>query len=91
MLQVHYSKGMRYRCVNGNINQGVPICISFGGVRVDQVVSMEILKAIQPMAIDAALQAAEQVQGRRIGRVRVVTLPPGDEASADAEASRPAP
>lgn len=74
MLQVHYSKGMRYRCVNGNINQGVPICISFGGVRVDQAVSMEILKVIQPMAIDAALQAAEQAKGRQSDLVRALQL-----------------
>src|SRR5204862_7915375 len=46
MLQVHYGRrGIRYRCVTGNIHQGVPICISFGQVRVDQAVSMEVLKA----------------------------------------------
>ena len=67
MLQVNYGRqGIRYRCVSENINQGVPKCISFGRVRVDQAVSTEILKAIQPMAIDAALEAAEQVASGRV-------------------------
>jgi hypothetical protein len=52
---------MRYQCVNGNINQGVPKCISFGGVRVDQAVASEVLRIIEPMALDAALQAAEHL------------------------------
>ena len=75
MLKVHYSrKGTRYRCVNGNINQGVPICISFGGVRVDQVVSMEVMKVIQPMALDAALEAADQVLWQQSDRTRALHL-----------------
>ena len=57
MLRVHYvgkgAREMRYLCVNGHINQGVPKCISFGGGRVDHAISAEILKVIQPIAIDA--------------------------------------
>jgi DNA invertase Pin-like site-specific DNA recombinase len=64
MLRVHYlgknRQEMRYLCINGHINQGVPKCISFGGVRIDRAVSDEILKVVQPVAIDAALRAAEQ-------------------------------
>lgn len=75
MLHVNYgNKGIRYVCVSENINQGLSKCISFGRVRVDQVVSMEILKAIQPMAIDAALEAADQVQRRQSDRTRALEL-----------------
>ena len=78
MLRVHYSgklrKEMRYLCINGHLNQGVPRCISFGGMRVDQVVSEEILKVVQPLAIDAALQAAEQKSQQEVERTRVLEL-----------------
>jgi hypothetical protein len=78
MLQVHYfgkpRKEMRYQCVNGHINKGVSKCISFGGARVDPAVSEEILKVIQPLAVDAALEAAEQVLQHQTERIRVLEL-----------------
>lgn len=78
MLRVHYlgknRKEMRYQCINGHINQGVPKCISFGGVRVDQVVSDEILKVVQPVAIDAAIRAVGQKVQQRNERVRALEL-----------------
>ncbi len=60
--------------VNGNINQGVAKCIGFGGVRVDQAVSREILKVIQPLAIDAALQAADQILEQQSDRIQALQL-----------------
>jgi DNA invertase Pin-like site-specific DNA recombinase len=78
MLRVHYlgknRQEMRYLCINGHINQGVPKCISFGGVRVDQAVSDEVLKVVQPVAIDAALRVAEQRLQRQDERARVIEL-----------------
>ncbi|HZD39566.1 MAG TPA: recombinase family protein, partial [Terriglobales bacterium] len=79
MLHVQYNnrkelKQIRYVCVNGNINQGLPKCIGFGGVRVDQAVSKEILKVIQPLAIDAALQAADQLAEQQSARVHALEL-----------------
>ena len=38
------------------------MCIAFGQVRVDRAVSREVLQAIQPLAIEAALEAADQLQ-----------------------------
>jgi DNA invertase Pin-like site-specific DNA recombinase len=77
MLRVHYFKkrrNLRYQCVNGHINQGNQKCIAFGGVRADQAISAEILKVIQPTAIDAALQAAEQTQQQRSECLRALQL-----------------
>jgi hypothetical protein len=65
---------MRYQCINGHINQGVPKCISFGGVRVDQAVSEEILSVCRPVAIDAALRAGEQKVQQQSERIRVLEL-----------------
>jgi len=75
ILHVNYGRrGIRYRCMSENINQGLASCISFGRVRVDQVVSAEILKAIQPMAVDAALEAADQLQRRQSDRTHALQL-----------------
>ncbi len=83
MLRVHYfgkpRKELRYQCINGHINQGVPRCISFGGVRVYQAVSEEILKVVQPLAIEAALQAAEQQSQQQAERTRPLELELGLE------------
>jgi hypothetical protein len=75
MLKVNYGRqGIRYRCMNENIIQGLANCISFGRVRVDQMVSLEILQVIQPMALDAALEAAEQLAGQQSDRTRALQL-----------------
>ncbi len=78
MLRVHYlgknRREMRYLCINGHINQGVPKCISFGGVRIDQAVSDEILKVVQPVAIDAAVRVAEQRSQQQNERARALEL-----------------
>lgn len=75
ILKVNYGRrGIRYRCINGNINQGVASCISFGRVRVDQMVSQEILKVIQSVALDAALEAADQIARQQSDRSRAVQL-----------------
>ncbi len=78
MLQVHYGgkrrNEMRYQCVNGNINQGTARCISFGGLRVDQALSAEIVKAVQPTAIQAAFQAADQASQVRTEQTRALEL-----------------
>lgn len=78
MLRVHYfgkpRQELRYQCINGHINQGVPRCISFGGVRVDEAVSEEILRVVQPVAIEAAMQAAEQQSQQQGERTRALEL-----------------
>jgi hypothetical protein len=77
MLRVRYFKkrhNLRYQCVNGHINQGAPKCIGFAGVRADKAISAEILKVIQPAAVDAALLAAEQMQGQDYERKHALEL-----------------
>jgi hypothetical protein len=65
---------MRYQCIGGHLNEGIPKCISFGGLRIDQAVSEEILKIVQPVAIDAALRASEQKVQQQSERMRAVEL-----------------
>lgn len=52
----------RYHCRGGHVNHGGPPCISFGGMRVDRAVSAEIIARLQPLGVEAALDA-EAAQG----------------------------
>jgi len=50
----------RYCCVRGRLDKGDETCISFGGVTVDDAVSREVLRVLQPAAIDAAVLAVTE-------------------------------
>jgi DNA invertase Pin-like site-specific DNA recombinase len=69
MLHVSYtgrrSVVLRYHCKGAHINHGEGWCISFGGLRTDQAVADEILHVIGGNAVDAALQAADQMREQR--------------------------
>lgn len=52
----------RYECVGDRIHHGGPPCIAFGGLRVDQAVEAEVLRVVEPAALEAALQAWELLQ-----------------------------
>jgi DNA invertase Pin-like site-specific DNA recombinase len=73
MLHVGYSgRGgtvPRYFCRGAHLNHGEERCLSVGGLRVDAAVSGEILRVVEPIAIESALHASElqeqQTQQRR--------------------------
>jgi DNA invertase Pin-like site-specific DNA recombinase len=50
---------LRYICVRGARDNGEPRCISFGGLVVDDAIGKEILRVVQPAAVDAAVVASE--------------------------------
>ena len=62
-LTVHYTgrEGdiLRYSCNRGWLDNGEPRCITFGGVTVDGAVAQEVLRVVQPGAIEAAVAASE--------------------------------
>jgi hypothetical protein len=51
---------VRYTCCRGYLDNVEPRCISFGGRDVERVVSRELLRVVQPAAIEAALQASAE-------------------------------
>ena len=60
-----------YRCDRPALQLGQPRCCTFGGGRPDEAVARELLRAVQPMAIEAAQQAElrlmqAQAEQRRI-------------------------
>ncbi|MGO9234876.1 MAG: recombinase family protein [Methylocella sp.] len=60
-LTVSYSGSMPgqrvYRCDRPNLALGLPRCMTFGGSRVESALIGELLRAVEPMAIEAALEA----------------------------------
>jgi DNA invertase Pin-like site-specific DNA recombinase len=64
----------RYMCRGAHINHGESWCISFGGLRPDQFIASIVLEAVQPKAVDAALQAAERVAKEQDDQLRALTL-----------------
>ena len=63
-LTVRYTGGqhdiLRYSCSRGWMDNGEPRCIAFGGLRVDDAIAAEVLRVVQPAAIEAAVQAQQQ-------------------------------
>ena len=50
---------LRYVCYRAWLDNGEPPCIAFGGLPVDEAISREILRVVEPAAIKAAVMAAE--------------------------------
>lgn len=51
----------RYCCVRGRLDIGEPNCIAFGATVVDARISREILRVVQPTALEAARLAMEKM------------------------------
>ncbi len=49
----------RYACVGGRTDRGQAACLSLGGVSIERAVSEQVLEAVQPVGVDAALEALE--------------------------------
>src|SRR5258707_2159926 len=52
-------KAGRYYCQGARVNHGTERCISFGGLRADHAVGVEVLRILKPLGIDAAVKALE--------------------------------
>jgi DNA invertase Pin-like site-specific DNA recombinase len=63
-LTVNYTgaqhRVLRYCCIRGRLDNGEPSCIAFGGIPVDEAISREVLRVVEPAAIEAAILAAQQ-------------------------------
>lgn len=51
---------LRYCCLRARLDNGEPSCISFGGIPVDGAIEREVLRVVEPGAIEAAVIAAQQ-------------------------------
>jgi len=51
---------LRYACLRGALDHGEPRCLAFGGLAVDDAIAREVLRVVQPAAVEAAIVASEQ-------------------------------
>jgi excisionase family DNA binding protein len=62
-LQVAYCgahrQTQRYVCRGAFNQKALPSCITFGGIRVDQMVAKEVIDRLQPLGVEAALAAID--------------------------------
>ncbi len=63
-----------YRCDRGAVMLGQRRCMMFGGLRVDKAVVQELVRAVEPMAIEAALAAERKLMERQAEQRRIVEL-----------------
>jgi DNA invertase Pin-like site-specific DNA recombinase len=52
---------LRYSCFRGWLDNGEPRCIAFGGISVDDAISREVLRVVQPAAIEASMLATQEL------------------------------
>lgn len=58
-------EALRYACHRGYLDVGDAKCISFGGTTIDEAISRQILRVIQPGAVEAALLAGQEHSQRQ--------------------------
>jgi DNA invertase Pin-like site-specific DNA recombinase len=56
---------LRYSCWRGFLDNGEPRCIAFGGVPADDAIGHEVLRVVQPAAVEAAIMASEEQAHKR--------------------------
>ena len=78
---------LRYACHRGHLDIGEARCLSFGGVPLDEAVGREVLKVVQPGAIQAAVVAYQESAGQRETALKAVRLEL-QEARYEAERAR---
>jgi DNA invertase Pin-like site-specific DNA recombinase len=68
-LMVQYSgeRGdiVRYGCKRGWLDNGQPRCIAFGGTTVDEAIGQQLLRVVQPAAVESAIMASEEEVRKR--------------------------
>lgn len=63
-----------YRCDRPNLQVAQPRCFTFGGRRADEAIARELLRAVEPMGIEAALQAERRHMEIQVDQRRIVEL-----------------
>jgi len=63
-----------YRCDRPNKILGQTRCMSLGGRRVDEAIAHELMRAVEPLAIEAALQAQQRYMEAQAEQQRILEL-----------------
>jgi len=63
-----------YRCDRPHVQLAQPRCFTFGGRRPDKAIAQELLRAVEPLAVEAALQAERRHMEVQADQRRIVDL-----------------
>jgi DNA invertase Pin-like site-specific DNA recombinase len=63
-----------YRCEQPNVQLGLRRCLTVAGKRIDEVIAVEMLRAVTPMAIEAAEEAERMLRDEDQDRRRIAEL-----------------
>ncbi|MQW87603.1 recombinase family protein, partial [Sinorhizobium saheli] len=62
-----------YRCDKGNL-AGLPRCMIFGAPKIDTAVARELLRAVEPLAIEAAIEAEQMHRKQQDDQRQILDL-----------------
>jgi excisionase family DNA binding protein len=65
---------IRYQCSGYMLNRDQPSCVMFGGLRADRLVSVQLLRCLSPLGIDAATAAIAALEDANDERIQQKTL-----------------
>jgi DNA invertase Pin-like site-specific DNA recombinase len=78
MLQVVYSgnggRVPRYTCRGGRVHRGSSGCLTVGALRLDEAVSQQVLAAVRPLGVEAALAVTVQASKQEDEKHKALTL-----------------
>ena len=63
-----------YRCDRPHVQLAQPRCFTFGGRRPDEAIARELLRAVEPLAVEAAMQAERRNMEVQADQRRIVEL-----------------
>lgn len=63
-----------YRCDRPHVQLAQPRCFTFGGRRPDEAIARELLRAVEPLAVEAAMQAERRHMEVQADQRRIVEL-----------------
>ena len=63
-----------YRCDRPNQMLGLPRCMTFGAPRVDAAIARELLRAVEPLAVEAAFKAERMHRAQQEDTSRILDL-----------------
>src|SRR5258705_7210769 len=61
---------IRYQCSGYLLNRDHACCVMFGGLRADRLVSEQLMQALAPFGIEAAVEAIESPQSASDERIQ---------------------
>jgi DNA invertase Pin-like site-specific DNA recombinase len=64
-MLTHYSRTLRYSCQRRALDYAEPLCQSFGGAPLEELVRQQVLEVVTPASLELSRRAAEELERQR--------------------------